>query len=306
MAPSSERIVVLGATGQLGTDVVAVARRRGLAVVGLGHEQADVTRPEMLAAAFAEHKPTLVVNCAAFHQVDKCEDDPQQAFAVNAVGASHAAKSAKAAGARIVYVSTDYVFDGRKPPPADGLPTPATAYAPDDAPNPLNVYGASKLAGETLTRQADPDALVVRVASLFGKAGSRGKGGNFVETILRKARAGEEVKVVADQWMSPTWTVDAADQLLDAALARRSGTLHATSGGACSWWAFAQEACRAAGLATQVQRSSTKDWPSKARRPDNSTLQNESACRWQDALQRYLHAPTEQAHEPSSAPGARR
>ncbi|MEA3189446.1 MAG: dTDP-4-dehydrorhamnose reductase [Thermoplasmata archaeon] len=282
MAPSSERIVVLGATGQLGTDVVQAARGRGLTVVGLATAGADVTRPESLAAAFAAHKPTLVVNCAAFHQVDKCEDDPAQAFAVNAVGALHAARAAKAAGARTVYVSTDYVFDGRKPV--------GSAYAPEDAPGPLNVYGASKLAGEQLTRQADPAALVVRVASLFGKAGSRGKGGNFVENILRKAKAGEPVSVVADQWMSPTWTVDAAAQILDAALAGRTGTMHATSGGSCSWWAFAQEAVRAAGLEVVVKQGSVKDWPSKAQRPANSALAGGDDQGWVRAVKAYVRS----------------
>lgn len=281
MAPSSDaRVLVLGATGQLGTDVLAAALARGLPAAGLGHADADVTKPDTLRAAFAQHRPTLVVNCAAFHQVDKCEDDPEQAFLVNAVGALHAARAARAAGARTVYVSTDYVFDGRKPPGA--------AYLPDDAANPLNTYGASKLAGEHLTRLADPDALVVRVASLFGKAGSRGKGGNFVETILRKARAGEPLSVVADQWMSPTWTVDAAHQLLDAALAGRTGTLHATSGGACSWWEFAQEAVRAAGLDAEVRKGSTKDWPSKARRPDNSALAGSAGKGWREAVRSYV------------------
>lgn len=292
MAPSSETVLVVGATGQLGSDVVAVAEKRGLSVVALTHAAADVTRPDTLRAAFTQYQPAAVINCAAFHQVDRCEDDPEQAFLVNAVGALHVARAARAIGARTVYVSTDYVFDGRKPAPLDGVPTPETAYTPDDVPNPLNVYGASKLAGENLTRQADPDAIIVRVASLFGKAGSRGKGGNFVETILRKARAGEELKVVADQWMSPTWTVDAANQILDAAQSGTTGTLHATSGGACSWWEFAQEICTCAGLETVVGKSKADDWPSKAKRPVNSAMVNHLGHPrvWQVAVRSYVRS----------------
>jgi dTDP-4-dehydrorhamnose reductase len=295
-APSSERILVLGATGQLGVDVVKVAQGRGLYVIGVGHDEVDVTKPETIAAAFARHAPTTVVNCAAFHQVDKCEDDPAQAFAVNAVGAFNVAKAAKKpAGARVVYISTDYVFDGRKPPPRDGKPTAATAYTPDDAPNPLNVYGASKLAGENLTRQAHPEALVVRVASLFGKAGARGKGGNFVETMLKKARANEPLKVVADQWMSPTWTADAANQILDAIANRQTGVLHATSGGACTWWEFAQAICDETGTGAKVAKSSAADWPSKASRPANSALTGRAAGAedkdpWRRALRGYLQS----------------
>src|SRR6266700_4123428 len=137
---SSERLLVLGATGQLGTDLVKAAAAAGVEHVGLGHDAVEVTTPESLAAAMERVRPTIVINSAAFHQVDRCEDDPQQAYLVNTVGALLVARSAALAGARSVYVSTDYVFSGDKLPPADGRLTPETAWVEDDPQRPLNVY----------------------------------------------------------------------------------------------------------------------------------------------------------------------
>jgi dTDP-4-dehydrorhamnose reductase len=281
-------LVVLGATGQLGSDVVRAARARGVHAVALGHEQVDVADASSVQKALRDAAPDAraVVNAAAFHQVDKCEEDPQQAFAVNAVGALHVARAAKALDLRVVYVSTDYVFDGAK----------AAPYTEDDAPRPLNTYGASKLAGEHETRLANDDALVVRVASLFGVAGARGKGGNFIETILRNAKEKGALKVVSDQTMTPTYTRDAADAIVRLAATDARGVVHVTNAGQATWHALAREAVRLAGLQVPVEPVPASTWPSKAQRPANSALDTRKLARilgaplrpWPSALEAYL------------------
>jgi dTDP-4-dehydrorhamnose reductase len=296
MMSSSERLLILGATGQLGTDLVKTAVAEGVEHAGLGHEQVEITSAESLAAAVARFRPTIVINSAAFHQVDRCEDDPQQAYLVNTVGALLAARAAAQAGARSVYVSTDYVFPGDKPPATDGRLSARTAWIEADPPRPLNVYGASKAAGEAAVRLADARHLVVRVSSLFGVAGARGKGGNFIETILKKAREGGPLRVVNDQWMTPTYTADAAQAIVRLGLAGATGTVHVTNAGGCTWHAFAAEAVHLAGLGVPVEAVPASTYPSKARRPANSALQTErltgllgrSPRAWREALGAYL------------------
>ncbi|HVH31737.1 MAG TPA: NAD(P)-dependent oxidoreductase, partial [bacterium] len=172
------RVAVIGSRGQLGSDIVAVLRAAGSReVFAFTRDDVDVTDAEGVRRAIGAARPTVVINCAAFVRVDDCEDRPAQAFSVNALGADNVARASAEVGARCVYISTDYVFDGQKPQP----------YTEGDPPSPVNVYGTSKLAGEYLVRSRCPDALIVRVAATFGIAGASGKGGNFVETILRRA-----------------------------------------------------------------------------------------------------------------------
>jgi dTDP-4-dehydrorhamnose reductase len=286
---SSERVAVLGATGQLGSDIRRAAEARGVPLTALGHEEVEITNRASLTRRFTEIRPTVVINCAAFHQVDKCEDDPALAFQVNALGALHAARAAAEAGARTVYVSTDYVFPGDKPS--------SQAWSESDCPRPINTYGVSKLAGEHATVGVSDANLVVRVASLFGVAGARGKGGNFIETILTKAKQGGPLKVVNDQWMTPTYAEDAAGAILDLIAMDARGVVHVTNTGACTWHAFATAAVQLAGLAVPVQPVPASTYPSKARRPANSALSGArldallSALRpWPDALKAYLEA----------------
>ena len=211
---SSERLLVLGATGQLGTDLVRAAAVAGVDHVGVGHEDFDVTKADSVTAGMARYRPTIVINTAAFHRVDGCENDPHQAYLVNTVGALLVARAAARTGARSVYISTDYVFPGDKPPAEDGRLTPNTAWVEDDPVRPLNVYGASKAAGEQAVRLADPRHLIVRVSSLFGVAGLHNKGGNFIEAMLKQAGAGAPLRVVSDQWITPTYTVNAAGAIM--------------------------------------------------------------------------------------------
>ena len=296
--PSSRRVAILGATGQLGSDLVRAAAARNIDAVPLGHEDVEVTDAGSLKRAFDRVRPGVVINAAAFHQVDRCEEDPHEAYRVNAVGALLVARAARDVGARCVFVSTDYVFDGAKPPTANGHLTTDTAYTEADPVHPLNVYGLSKAAGEQLVAQANEDHLVVRVSSLFGVAGARGKGGNFIEAILKKAREGGPLKVVSDQWMTPTYTADAADTMLKLALSDAVGTVHVTNDGGCTWHALAEAAVALAALDVPVEPVPAATYPSKARRPRNSALDTARLSSllgaplrpWREALQAYLRA----------------
>jgi dTDP-4-dehydrorhamnose reductase len=281
------RVAVVGATGQLGSALVAALRAAGTAEVWpLGHADLECTQPRSVDAALARLRPDVVVNCAAFVRVDECEERPEEAFRVNALGALHVARGAARLGAGCVYISTDYVFDGRA----------REAYRETDRPGPINVYGASKLAGEYLVRQACPRWLIVRTASLFGGTGARGKGGNFVTTILARARRGEPLRVVSDVRMSPTYAPDAAHVLARLIARGATGLCHLANRGACTWYEFAQRILALAGISTAVEPVTAASYPMRARRPANSALNVErveelaavSLRPWQDALASYL------------------
>lgn len=280
-------IAVFGSTGQLGSDLVEVLRQEErFDVIALRHEDADCADADAVSKVLRSTKPQVVVNCAAFVRVDDCEDRPEEAFRVNAIGAFHVAKSCAEIGALCVYVSTDYVFDGSK----------ASPYAENDVPSPINVYGASKLAGEQLVRQAAPRWLIARMASLFGKVGARGKGGNFVETVLAKAKAGQSLKIVNDVRMSPTYACDAARALAEVAQSNTAGLLHLANQGCCTWYEFAQAILAETGLSVGIEPVDSKSYPMKAARPKNSALTSERLDRfvslplrsWRSALRAYL------------------
>jgi dTDP-4-dehydrorhamnose reductase len=281
------KVAVIGPRGQLGSALCEAFRRRAVDCVELDHGRVEVTDPQSVLVALRDARPAAVVNTAAFHKVDACEEDPRRAFEVNALGALHVARACREAGARCVYVSTDYVFDGAKAEP----------YLEEDLPNPLNVYGASKLAGEHLVVQTCPDALVVRVASLFGGLGSRGKGTNFVLTVLERARRGEALRVVDDVRMSPTYAEDAAAAIVELVAAGASGVFHVVNKGACSWYELAVRVLELAGLRVPVHPVPQEAYPARARRPRNSALSTAKLEArglqlppWEDAVQRYLAA----------------
>jgi dTDP-4-dehydrorhamnose reductase len=281
------KVAVIGPRGQLGSALCEAFRRRAVDCVELDHGRVEVTDPQSVLVALRDARPAAVVNTAAFHKVDACEEDPKRAFEVNALGALHVARACREAGARCVYVSTDYVFDGAKAEP----------YLEEDLPNPLNVYGASKLAGEHLVVQTCPDALVVRVASLFGGLGSRGKGTNFVLTVLERARRGEALRVVDDVRMSPTYAEDAAAAIVELVAGGASGVFHVVNKGACSWYELAMRVLELAGLRVPVHPVPQEAYPARARRPRNSALSTAKLEArglrlppWEDAVQRYLAA----------------
>lgn len=282
-----ERVVVIGSAGQLGQDLVEELRGANrFEVIALDHNQIECTEPNSVRQALQPLKARAVVNCAAFVRVDDCESQAREAFDVNAIGALNVARAAAELGAKCVYISTDYVFDGAKPAP----------YVESDQPAPINVYGASKLAGEHLVRQAAPEWLIVRVASLFGKTGARGKGGNFIETILAKARKGEALKVVDDIQISPTYARDAARVIEQLLAADAKGIVHAANGGSCSWFEFAKTAVELCQLSAPIQAVPSSRFPTPARRALNSALASTrlrpefhiAMPHWRDALRAYL------------------
>lgn len=280
------RVLIIGANGQLGQDLLRVL---GAASVALDRSRADVRNLESLKDQVrGELAPDWIINCAALTNVDGCEQAAGDAFGVNAVGAHNVARAAQEVGARVVYISTDYVFAGDCPRD-DG-------YRESDSAEPLNVYGASKLAGEMLTRQVLPEALIIRLSSLFGAAGARGKGGNFVETVLRRARAGEPLRIVADQTMTPTYTHDAALAVKGLIELQSSGVIHVANSGWASWHEFASAILERCDIPAEVKPIRLGDWPSPARRPLNSVLRTDRLAEtlgtplpvWHDALERYL------------------
>jgi len=279
------RVAILGSAGQLGADLVEVLRQdSSFEVIPLSHQEADCTRAEQVREVIARLRPDHVINCAAFVRVDDCEDQPGIAFEVNAVGAFNVARACAAVDACCVYISTDYVFDGTK----------KTPYVESDAPNPINVYGASKLAGEHLVRQAAPRWLIVRVASLFGKTGARGKGGNFIETILAKAATGEALRVVDDIRISPTYARDAAEVIRHLVITDVDGLVHAANTGSCTWYDFARTALDLCNLTATIVPVSASVYPAKARRPRNSVLECSRKITlipdWRTGLRHYLLA----------------
>jgi len=283
----SDKVLIFGSTGQLGTDLVSVLQNSGkFEVIPLTHQDADCADDAAVRKAVLYLRPQFVINSAAYVRVDDCEDHASEAFAVNAIGGLNIARACAEVDALSVYISTDYVFDGEK----------KTPYVESDPTNPINVYGTSKLAGELLVRQTAPRWLIVRVASLFGKTGARGKGGNFVETILAKAKKGEGLRVVDDIYISPTYTRDAASavtQLLENGV---TGILHAANSGSCTWYEFAKTALEFCGLPTQIAPVSSLEYPTRARRPKNSALGTETRFSltdiqgpdWQIGLEAYL------------------
>lgn len=277
------KIAIVGSTGQLGTDLSEVLREDDrFDVIPLSHQDADCTKTNEVQSVLLKLHPDAVINCAAYVRVDECEDHAREAFEVNAIGALNIARACAAADALCVYVSTDYVFDGAK-----GMP-----YIESDPTCPINVYGASKLAGEHLVQQTAPRCLIVRMASLFGKTGARGKGGNFIETVLRRVKASEPLRVVNDVTMSPTYARDASEALALALRDEMTGPLHLTNGGACTWYEFAEAVLDFTGFGAPVVPVSSKALPMPARRPHNSALKSERPFRelrqWQDALEAYL------------------
>ncbi|MGH7319494.1 MAG: dTDP-4-dehydrorhamnose reductase [Candidatus Rokuibacteriota bacterium] len=281
------RILLLGASGQLGTDLARVFE--GPHLVALTRRQLDVTDTEAVARALASVAPAVVLNATAFTRVDDAESDPGPAFAVNAVAVHRLARLAARSGARLVHFSTDYVFGGAGPGP----------FPEDAAPAPLNAYGVSKHAGERSVQNAGPQHLVIRSAGLYGVAGSSGKGGNFVETMLRLASELKPIRVVADQVLTPTHTADLADavsRLL--AVDPPGGVYHLTNAGACSWFEFARRIFTLCGLEPDLAPTTSEAYGAPARRPANSVLVNTRATAlglpplraWPDALRAYLVA----------------
>jgi dTDP-4-dehydrorhamnose reductase len=281
------KIAVIGAEGQVGRDACAEFERHGDEVHGLNHAQLEIGSAESVQAVLSQIKPDLVVNTAAFHQVEHCELEPAKAFAINACGARNVAKVAAALDALLIHISTDYVFDGGK----------STPYEETDLPRPLNAYGNSKLAGEYFVRTLSPRHFVLRTSALYGKHPCRAKGGlNFVELMCKLAREGKEIKVVDSEFVTPTATADLAKQIVELSRCDSFGLYHATAEGSCSWYEFARKIFALTGTEARLTIANAADFPSKVPRPHYSVLENKGLKLigrnvfrpWKKGLREYL------------------
>jgi len=278
------KVAVIGAGGQLGSDLERT-KPQGVEIISLTHKDIEITNLNSVMETFKNLKIDVVINTAAFHKTDLCEDKPEKAFAVNSVGVKYLAEAANIYNFILFHISTDYVFDGKK----GKLKEP---YYESDQPNPLNVYGLSKLAGEIIIRNYLKRFYIARVASLFGKAGASGKGGNFVYTILNKAQKGETIKVVNNIFMSPTYTYDAAKEIWNILLEGKPyGIYHVANKGFCSWYEFAVKILEIANIRTDIEPVHHMEFEIKAKRPLWSVLGSEKGIElpsWVDALRRFI------------------
>ncbi|MNL07361.1 dTDP-4-dehydrorhamnose reductase [compost metagenome] len=283
------KVLVAGAKGMLGHDLIPALRQAGHLAVPSGvlpvdepdYVTMDITDLAQVREVFASVKPDAVINCAAYTNVDGAETDEENAYRINALGSWNLALACQAADIPVMYVSTDYVFDGTK----------GSAYDEYDTPNPQSVYGRSKRAGEIHVERLCSKHYIVRTAWLYGHGGK-----NFVETILNAASERPELKVVNDQWGSPTWTVDLARTMCALLTSERFGTYHVTSSGLCTWQDFANKIVELGGLATPVLPQSTKELNRPAPRPHFSALRHRGLAlinmhempTWEASLAKYL------------------
>lgn len=272
------KIVVFGARGMLGQDVVLAAELAGHEVLGYGHGEVDITNRDQVGRRLRLDRPDAVVNCAAWTDVDGAEDEPDGAVLINGTGAGNVSEESAEVGAKVLYVSSDYVFDGSK-----GL-----NYVESDSPNPISVYGASKLAGEGSTMAGNRRSFVVRSSWLFGIGGP-----NFVNTMIRLGETQKQVLVVSDQIGSPTYTWHLAHGIVRLLDADAYGIHHMSGGGHCSWYDFAREIFRLSAMEVTTLSATTEMFGSKAARPAWSALssENQHAIQlpsWEDGLAAYL------------------
>ena len=278
------KVAILGAGGQLAHDLVQLMVDWDLVL--LRHADLDVCDHARARQVLTQAAPEVVINTAAFHRVEDCEDQPEKAFQVNAIAVRNLAQVCRDLDCTMVHISTDYVFEGEKRSP----------YTEEDLANPLNVYGVSKLAGEYFVRNTCPKHFVVRTAGLYGVAGSSGKGGNFVETIIRLAKEDKPIRVVEDQVLSPTYTKDLAAKMVDLVQTADYGLYHIANDGQCSWYEFATKILELVRHHSSLDPTTSAEYGMVARRPPYSALANDSMHasgvgrlrHWSEALQEYL------------------
>lgn len=275
------KVLVTGVNGQLGYDVCKELNKRGIEYQGVDIDDFDITDGQAVKRYLTQYAPAVVIHCSAWTAVDAAEEQPERVEAVNVGGTRNIALCCRELGAKMLYLSTDYVFPG----------TGKQFYEVDDETGPRSVYGITKLRGELAVKELLAQYLIVRISWVFGKNGN-----NFVKTMLRLAESQDEVKVVADQIGSPTYTADLAPLLCDMIATEQYGTYHATNEGICSWAEFAEEIFRQAGKGIRVHHIPTSEYTAKAERPINSRLSKGSLDSsglkrlptWQSALKRYL------------------
>ena len=269
------RVLLTGAGGQLGLDLAEILPERDHEVVALDRRGLDVADAEAVDSAFEEHSPELVVNAAAYTNVDKCEEATELAYSVNALGPRNLAQACERRGCELLHVSTNYVFDGRGERP----------YEPFDPPNPISAYGRTKLAGEEFVMRLTNRWYVVRSAGVYGR------GHNFVRTMLRVAADRDSLKVKDDEFISPTYARDLAEGIAGIVEGGRYGLFHLTNAGSCSWYEFTREIFRLAGVETEVVPIPGSEYPLPAARPANGILSSVGSPElrhWSEALADFL------------------
>jgi dTDP-4-dehydrorhamnose reductase len=281
------KVAVIGANGQLGSDLVAAFSENGDAVSALTHTDIEISELPSVSRVLEGIRPQVIVNTAAMHHVENCEREPEKAFAVNAVGPRNLALVARDLDAVLLHVSTDYVFDGSKGSP----------YLEEDNPRPLNVYGVTKLAGEHFVGATTAKHFVIRTSGLYGKSPCRAKGGlNFIELMLKLAKERGEVRVVDNEVVSPTSTAELAQQIVRLSRSDCYGLYHATAEGSCSWYEFAREIFAITDTPVRLKVAAPDEFPAKVARPKYSVLENRALKShglnafkpWQDGLHKYL------------------
>lgn len=282
------RILVTGVSGQLGYDVERELERRGIEHLGTSSRELDITDREAVERLMESYRPDAAIHCAAYTKVDLAEDEPERCWAVNAEGTRNMAAACRKTGAKLLYISTDYVFPG----------TGERSYETGDPTGPVNTYGRSKLAGELAVQSLLEKYFIVRISWVFGKNGN-----NFVKTMLRLAESKAELSVVCDQIGSPTYTADLAPLLCDMVQTERYGVYHATNEGTCAWSEFAKAIFELADKQVTVYPIPTSAYPTRAVRPLNSRMSKEclhsngfqELPEWKNALARYLKEITGEA-----------
>ncbi len=279
------KILITGGGGQLAHDLKRVFSKEE--VFAPRREELDITRHKSVAEVVGVFRPDVVINTAAFHKVDMCEEEPEKAFAVNALAVRHLARLSDQFGFILVHISTDYVFGGEKRSP----------YVEEDSPMPLSVYANSKLAGEYFVRSCASRYYIIRTCGLFGIRGKFTRHSNFVERMLRAAREGKKLRIVNDQWVSPTYTLELAEHI-KAILDNKVdyGIYHASSEGECTWYQFAMKIFEYAGIEAEAEAVTAEEFAAPARRPAYSVLENRKLRQaglnrfssWDEALRKYM------------------
>ncbi len=282
------KIALIGVDGQLGTDINSYFTKKGIEIAGLvGLKDIDVCDYKVSESILKKINPDLLINTAAFHDVDLCEDEALSAFKVNVLGVKNLAMICREMDIPLMHFSTDYIFDGKKKKP----------YIEDDCARPLSLYGISKLAGEQAVQYILDRYYIVRLSGLYGHVGCTGKGNiNFVELMIKMSDSKKEIRVVNDQVLTPTSTVDVAEKLFELIQIGKYGIYHMTNTGSCSWYEFACEIFRLMKLSTKVLPTTTEEFGAKAKRPHYSVLDNLNLRKigltdlrnWKEALRDYI------------------
>ena len=283
------KIGVIGSNGQLGSDICIEFEKKGHAILHLNHDRIEIGDIDSVASILRELKPDIIINTAAMHNLDNCEKNPVKSFVVNGLGAQNLSLVSREIDSVLIHISTDYVFDGKKRQP----------YIEDDIPLPLNVYGNTKLSGEHFIRSIADKYFILRVSGLYGKNPCRAKGGmNFVKLMLKLTKDRDEIRVVDDEILTPTYTLDVAEQVVELVKTDNYGLFHSTAQGSCSWYTFAAKIFEYTSSKVSLSVANPNEFPSEVKRPKYSVLENnvlqslqiDIMPQWEEGLKKYLDA----------------